>query len=399
MSHNKVFSINPEKYEISTRTKTLYSVCIFIGLLTFIAGLMRNPERLWTSYLTSFFFVSGISVTTLFFIALQFVTNAGWSVNIRRFMEAMTGFFPWILVGSLVYFMGVELIYPWLNGDVLANSALIRSKTGYLNFSFFAIRIVVFVLGWLVFRKYIVGNSIKQDTDGDWKHSRRNGLISIAFLVFYSLSFSIFSVDMLMSLQPTWYSTIYGVYCFVGSLQAALAFMIITLIWAIRKGLFNGLVTGEHIHDLAKYLKGFTVFWAYIAFSQFMLIWYANIPEETEFYLERAHNGWMMVSLFLLVFKFIVPFVALLPKAAKRSYGHLIAVSVLVIITQYVDIYWLVYPNFNGNIPQFSGWEIGILLGFGGLFLMTFHQFLAKNNLVPLKDPRVQESCNHQVIY
>lgn len=399
MAHGKVFSINPGKYKISTRAKTLYSVFIFVGLLTFVMGLIQNPERLWTSYLTSFFFVFGVSMAALFFVALQFVTNAGWSVNIRRFMEGMTCFIPWAFAGAVVFFFGAEYIYPWLDQSVLDGSALIRSKTKYLNFPFFIIRTVAFFVGWMLFKKVIVGHSVKQDEDGSLEHSRKNGLVSIGFILFFALSYSLFSVDFVMSIQPKWYSTIYGVYCFIGSLQAALAFMIITLIWTMRKGLFNGLVTVEHLHDLAKYLKGFTVFWAYIAFSQFMLIWYANIPEETEFYLERAHNGWMAVSMFLLIFKFIVPFVALLPRGAKRNQNHLLAVSALVIVTQYVDIYWQIYPNFNDNVPMFSGWELGMLLGFVGLFLMSFHKFLAKNNLVPVKDPRIQESCNHHVTY
>lgn len=399
MAHGKVFTIDPKKYEISTRTKTIYCVCIFIGILTFAAGLIKDPQRMWTAYLSSYFFVFGISMAALFFTALQHVTNAGWSVNIRRFMEAMTQFIPWAAVGVLVFLFGAKMIYPWLDPEVLASSSLIRSKVSYLNLPFFIVRIVAFFLGWLIFKKLIVSNSVKQDKDGSWEYSRKNGLISIGFLLFFSLSFSLFSVDLLMSIQPKWFSTIYGVYMFSGSLQAALAFMIIALIWMIKKGTCKDLVTTEHIHDLAKYLKGFTVFWAYIAFSQFLLIWYANIPEETEFYLERSHNGWMLISLFLLVFKFIIPFVALLPRAAKRQYNHLIAVCVLVIITQYVDVYWQIYPNFNENIPRFSFWEIGLLLGFCGLFLMSFHKFLAGHNLIPLKDPRVQESCNHEVIY
>lgn len=155
----------------------------------------------------------------------------------------------------------------------------------------------------------------------------------------------------------------------------------------------------EHQHDVGKFMKGFTIFWAYIAFSQFMLIWYANIPEETEFYLMRSHSGWLAISLALLVFRFIVPFLALLPREAKRNDANLVAVSILVLVMQYVDIYWQVYPNFNEGTPTFGFMEIAVFLGFAGLFMNSVIRFMTKNSLVALKDPRLHEALNHHVTY
>ena len=171
------------------------------------------------------------------------------------------------------------------------------------------------------------------------------------------------------------------------------------VVWLKNSKWISGYVTVEHQHDVGKFLKGFTVFWAYIAFSQFMLIWYANIPEETEFYIMRSLNGWMSVSFALLIFRFIVPFMTLLPRGAKRSDSILVSVSVLVLVMQYVDIYWLVYPNFFEGILQFGFWEIGIFLGFMGLFLMTMMRFFTKNNMVAINDPRLHEALNHHVTF
>jgi hypothetical protein len=223
--------------------------------------------------------------------------------------------------------------------------------------------------------------------------------ISVAFLIFFALSFSIFSVDLLMTLLPTWFSTIYGIYTFSGMAQSSFAFLILLLIFFKRTGFVGGYYTIEHIHDAAKFLKGFTVFWAYIAFSQYLLIWYANIPDETEFFLMRMQNGWMEMSFLLLIFKFIVPFLALLPRGYKRNENHLIAVSLLVLVMQYFDIHWQVYPNFNENQFVFGLYEIGLLVGFLGLFLMALMRFYSTYSLVPLKDPRLHESLHHHVTY
>lgn len=166
-----------------------------------------------------------------------------------------------------------------------------------------------------------------------------------------------------------------------------------------RQGLVTGYYTDDHLHDVAKFMKGFTVFWAYIAFSQFMLIWYANIPEETEFFLMRAEGGWMAISFGLLFFKFIIPFLALLPRWAKRNENWLILVCALLLVMQYLDIYWLVYPNFYEGHVTFGFYEVALLLLFAGIFLVTMMRFFQKNSLVALKDPRLHEAIHHHVTY
>lgn len=396
--HNHV-NLHVSKFEAPAKLKTLSFALIAIGILTFVIGLMKNQDRLWTSYLVAFFYFSCMAVSGLFWIAINNVAKAGWSVSIRRYAEATTSFIPAILVGGLILLLGFKHLYPWANPEVIAESPVIAAKTGYLNMGGFVIRLFIFAVGCMIFRQVIVGNSLKQDKTGDESLTTKSVAPSVGFIVFYALMFSLFCVDLLMSLLPTWYSTIFGIYGFSGMFQAGMAFLAIVIILMKRAGLVKGYVTEEHQHDVVKYLKGFSIFWAYIAFSQFMLIWYANIPEETEYYIARAQGGWMSISMALLIFRFVVPFLALLPRGAKRNDTNVLAISVLVLVMQYVDIYWMVYPNFFDGHVTFGFWEIGVFAGFAGAFLLTIMSFWSKHSLVPVKDPRMHEALNHHVAY
>lgn len=397
---NHKHEIEVRKFELSKNLQLLIYGFLGIGIATIILALItKQQERLWTSYLVSFFYFSCLALGGLFFAAINHLTKAGWSVSVRRLSEAMTAFMPVILVGGLAMLAGFKYLFPWLNTEVVANNPLIQAKTAYLNTGFFIVRLVMFCAGWFFFRYMIVGNSLKQDQSGDEQLTHSNVGYSIGFLLFFAISFSLFCVDLLMSLMPTWYSTIFGVYCFSGLFQSSLAVMAILIIYLRRSGFVKGYLTHEHQHDVVKFMKGFTVFWAYIAFSQFMLIWYANIPEETEYYIMRSQNGWLGISILLLIFRFIVPFLALLPRGLKRNDSHVILVSSLILIMQFVDIYWMVYPNFNEGHLVFGFWEIGIFIGFAGLFMMMLFNFFKNNSLVPLKDPRIHECVNHHVTY
>ena len=387
------------KFEPSQKLKTLAMAFTAIGFVAFAVGLLKNQDRIWPAYLTAFFYVSCLGVGGLFWSAINHIAKAGWSTSTRRLAEGFTAFIPWVIAGSMLLLVGAKHLYPWTDAAYIQNSYLVAAKTAYLNIPFMAVRLLLFGCGMFIFAKCIIGNSIKQDTDGRDEHTLKNVGLSIGFALFFAISFSLFSVDLLMSLLPTWYSTIFGVYCFAGMFQSSMALFILVMIYMRRNHFIEGYYTIDHIHDVAKYLKGFTVFWAYIAFSQFMLIWYANIPEETEFYILRSMNGWMAVSVGLLVFKFIVPFLALLPRWAKRTESHLIMICTLVLVMQYIDIYWLVYPNFNDNHPVFGFYEIGMLLGFVGLFMLMVMRFYSKNSLVALRDPRLHEALHHHVTY
>jgi hypothetical protein len=388
----------PGTYTASKGVKTAYSVLMFLGVILFGLALMKDAHRAWHSFLTSYFYFISLGLGGLFFAAIQHVTKAGWSVNIRRIMEAMAAYLPYGVAATIVLLIGSRYLYIWLDPEIVANDDLLTGKSAYLNMTFFVIRLVVFGGAWLIFNKLIVGHSVAQDKDGDENHTLKNVGLSIAFILIFALSYSLFSVDTLMSLQPHWYSTIWGVYCFAGLFQSSLAVMVLLALHLQRQGIVRGRITEEHVHDLAKFLKAFTVFYAYIGFSQFLLIWYANLPEETIFYLARSSGGWMAATLSLLVFKFAVPFLLLLPRAAKRSPAHLTLVCILVLFMQYIDIHWMVYPNLTDH--WILSWqEVGTFMMFGGIFLWSVTSFLTKNAVVPLKDPRIDESMHHHVTY
>ncbi len=389
----------PGKFVPNSTIKTLYSVAILFGVLTFGAGLMRDPQRIWFSFLVSFFYFLCLGLGGLFFASLQHVSNAGWSVNIRRISESLTAFLPVAAVAAIVLLIGSKHLYVWLDPKEMAHDAVLMAKHAYLNCEFFVARTVIFIGLWLLFSKLMIGNSIKQDANGDEKFTVKNAALSVAFILIFALSFSLFSVDTIMSLEPHWYSTIFGIYCFSGLFQSSLALITIITVYLVNQGLLRGLVNDNHLHDLGKFMKAFTVFYAYIAFSQFMLIWYANLPEETIFYLNRANGGWLIISWAILIFKFIVPFLLLLPKWAKRNHSQLVLVAIIILIMQYVDVYWMVYPNLDSNSVQFGWQEVGIFLGFMGVFMLVVTRFLAKNNLVPIRDPRIEESIHHEVTY
>jgi len=391
---------DPGKFVVSNRLKTVCAIFILLGFLAFVVALINDKQRAWQAFTVAFFYFMTISLGGLFFTALQHVTKAGWSVNVRRYSEALTSFLPYGFGLAVLMFLfgGVEL-YDWFSADKVAADHLLSHKAAYLNKTFFAVRLVLFFGLWIWFAKWMNGLSLKQDENGDENITHKLVGVGVACVLVFALSYSLFSIDILMSLDAHWYSTIFGIYCFAGLFQSTMATMILLILYSKKKGLLNGFVDENHLHDLGKFLFGFTVFWAYIAYSQYMLIWYANLPEETIFFLPRSQGGWVWVSVSLLLFKFIVPFIALLPRWAKRTPSYLGACAVLILVMQYVDIYWLVYPNFNYDEPMFSYYEVFIFLGFAGMFLLGVTKFLSSHPLVPTKDPRKHESLNHHVVY
>jgi hypothetical protein len=384
---------------VSTKAKSICLALVLLGVAAFGFLISKDKDRAWHAYLTAYFYFFLIGIGGLFFTSVQHVTRAGWSVNVRRFCESFTSFLPVAFIGALVLLAGGHSLYEWMDKAKVASDHLLAHKQGYLNTPFFVIRLVLFFALWILFTKKLVGDSLKQDKSGEDAISERQVGWSIGFLLTFAISFSLFSVDLLMSLQPQWFSTIFGVYCFAGLFQSTMATMILLILYCRKKGLLKGYVDENHLHDLGKFMFAFTVFWAYIAYSQYMLIWYANLPEETIFYLPRITGNWTYVSAALLLFKFVVPFLALLSRRAKRNPAYLGSVCVLILVMQYVDLYWLVYPNYNAEAPVFGLPEVLIWAGFGGGFLFLVLRFLSQHSLVPAKDPRAHESLHHHVVY
>ncbi|NDD92042.1 molybdopterin oxidoreductase, partial [bacterium] len=222
----------------------------------------------------------------------------------------------------------------------------------------------------------------------------RNRTWGPLFLILFAISFTFTSFDLLMSLDPYWFSTMFGVYCFAGLFYSTLALLAIVTIAMKRRGMLDGILNENHLHDLGKFMLAFTVFWAYIGFSQYMLIWYANMPEETGYFLNRLKPGWIGISTFFMFAKFFVPFLILLPRASKRSEKVLWNVAWFMLVAQWIDVLWLVQPEFYEG-PKVTWVELGCLVGFVGLFGLSVTRFLTKNSVVAIGDPRLPESVHH----
>ncbi len=367
------------------------------GVTLFASLFLTDPRRAAFAYLVPFVYFLFISLGALFFLSIQYASSAGWSVNIRRLIESLTPYliFASILLVPLIYYG--PYLFEWFHKDHVLQDPILKGKAAYLNIPFFLIRLAVFFGGWLFFAHQFVRLSSLQDRDGDVRWTQKLVRYSIAFLFFFVISFSFLSVDLLMSLDAHWFSTIFGVYTFAGAFQSVLAVLILMTVYFIPRS--GGRVSSDHLHDLGKFLMGMTLFWAYIAFSQYMLIWYANLPEETTFYIPRSKEPWMWVSLSLVVFKFAVPFVCLLPRWVKRHYKAVSVICILILIMQYVDVYWLVYPSYSEEKLYWGLLDMGFFIGFLGVFVYSIVRFFGKYSALPEKDPRGHESDAHHVTY
>ncbi len=375
-------------------------VFIFIGIVAVASMLvLANPERLWHAYLLAYIYFVLLALGGVFFISIHHATGAGWSVVQRRLAESVTSFLPWAALLTLPLIYGAFYLYDWLDPKAVAEDPLLAHKAPYLNLPFFLIRLTVFFGGWIFFAKRLVGFSLRQDKDGSEVWSKKSVKYSIGFLLFFCFSLSFFSVDFLMSLDAHWFSTIFGVYVFAGLFQSIFALLILLSIYFMSQDSYKKWIRADHLHDLAKFLLAASVFWAYIAFSQYMLIWYANLPEETTFFLPRSKGMWAVVSCSLIVFKFIVPFLVLLPRWTKRHVKVLVFVASLILFMQLVDLYWLIYPHWDSGRPWFGWLEVALVLGFAGVFIRSVMMFLHKHPVVPQKDPRINESLTHKVTY
>jgi hypothetical protein len=366
-----------------------------LALLTsFALGFTRDDggARLASAYFVNLIYFLSLSLGALFFVILHHLVRAGWSVVVRRFAEAIAANLWLLAILFIPILLWMDQIYPWANAEAAAGDHLIEQKRAWLNGTFFLIRCVVYFGIWIVLSQYLKRRSCQQDVSGDPMQSVRMERSSGPAMVLYALTVTFASFDLVMSLDPHWYSTIFGVYVFSGSVLAFLALLSILAMLMQRSGRLTGAITVEHYHDMGKLIFAFTVFWAYIAFSQYMLIWYANIPEETQWFLRRQTGEWTQISLLLLLGHFIVPFVVLLPRFVKRSKPLLAAAAAWVLLMHWLDLYWLITPRAGLDRLQLGILEATCFLGIGGLYLAAATHCLRNRSLLPEKDPRLTES-------
>ena len=352
----------------------------------------RGAEQLYFSWLTSYLYFLSIALGGLFFVLVLHVTKAGWGVVVRRIAENIMSTLPLFALLFVPVWLGMHELFHWTHADVVANDTVLQSKLWFLTESRFLVRAAVYFVLWSLLAWWYASQSQKQDTTGSHDITRRLQFWSGPAILVFAVTMTLAAFDWVMSLDPHWYSTMFGVYFFAGSLVGVFAFMVVVMVALNASGLLRNIVTLEHFHDMGKLLFAFTVFWAYIAFSQYFLIWYANIPEETVWFLRRQEGSWMAMSMLLVVGHFLVPFFFLMSRHIKRRPALLLIGAVWMLLMHFVDIYWCVMPVLSHRGVHLSVLDFTTFLGIGGLFVSVFSWLLARRALIPVKDPRLPES-------
>jgi hypothetical protein len=351
-----------------------------------------NPRQLYFSWLVAFLFFLSLGVGSLFFVLVHFAMQGGWGTLLRRAAENAMATLP-LFVGLFVpVLLGMHELYPWSHELPPGQDALIEWKRPYLNEPFFLLRTAMYFACWSAIALWYFGQSRRQDRTGELAISLRLRRWSGPAIVVVALTETFAAFDWIMSLEPHWYSTIFGVYFFSGSLVAVFSFLVLAAFALRRAGLMRGLITVEHFHDLGKLLFGFTCFWAYIAFSQFLLIWYGNLPEETVWYQPRLAGSWKAVSVLLAAGHFAVPFLFLMSRSFKRRSGLLALGAGWMLLMHLLDLHWLVMPALHEEGFRPALLDLTTLIAIGGVFVAAVGFLMRRHALVPVRDPRLPES-------
>jgi hypothetical protein len=373
-----------------------------IALAACASGAFVSPDALLRGYLFGYVFFTGLSLGCLAIVMLHHSTGGAWGIPIRRMLESGTRTLPLIAVLFLPVALGVRRLYAWARPEEVAKDAALQAKEAYLNVPFFLARAAFYFAVWIAIAYFLNRWSLEQDHQPSPKLTRKLQLLSAGGLVAYGLTMTFASIDWVMSLEPRWFSTMYGVLYIAGQALNALAFVTAALVLVSRQAPFSGYVRSSHFHDLGKLLLAFVMFWAYVAFSQYLIIWAGNLPEEIPWYLRRLSGGWGWIGVALIALHFVLPFLLLLPETANRNPRILASVAALVVLMRFVDVYWLVRPVFTqaGASPRTAHFQIHWLdlaapIAIGGVWLAVFLWQLEERPLLPVNDPEFEQAMAH----
>jgi hypothetical protein len=399
-AHNQHGALDNFHLDIGLHTK-VRNVILFLLLVSaaaMAAGYFLDPKQFFHSYLAGFAWSTRILLGALFFLMAMYLTGAAWSVTVRRFSETMAATIPFGLILFVPLALGVHELYEWSHADVVANDKILQGKAMWLNERMFWIKGAVMFAIWSFFGLGIYRNSTAQDTDKDIRHMHNSSKYSAPglLLVFLATSFAMF--DWIMSLNPHWYSTIYGIYMYAGGGLASMCTLVLISLGFRNAGVLKNSITEEHYHDLGKWIFAVTVFWTYTAFSQYMLYWYANIPEETIFFKERFTGSWKLVSQFLVFGHFLFPMFFLITRKTKRNLATLAFMACWMLAMDYLDIHWNVMPNFHkaGFSPHWM--DLAAPVACASFYAFFFWNRLKNHAIVPVGDARLYQCLAHHNI-
>ncbi len=356
--------------------------------------LHQLQNRPWAALYVAAFFFMMIALGTLAFYAIQRAAQAGWSPLLFRVMEGITAY---LVPGGIIVFvilvcsvLHMNHLFVWMDSEVVAHDRLLQGKSGYLNGTFFLVRAAFFLGGWILYREFSRKFSLAQDNATDDSNFKKNFRISAGFLVFYLVTESMMSWDWIMSVDPHWFSTLFGWYVFASMFVSGITVIAIVTIYLKSKGYLEQ-VNNSHIHDLAKFMFGISIFWTYLWFSQFMLIWYSNIPEEVTYFVTRIED-YKLPFFGMVVMNFVFPFLILMNSDFKRVNWFVIMAGIVILVGHYIDIFNMIMPATVGDQWFIGIPEIGAVLFFAGLFIFWVFRALSKAPLQPKRNPFIEES-------
>ncbi|MCL3781749.1 quinol:cytochrome C oxidoreductase [Prolixibacteraceae bacterium JC049] len=382
-----------QKFIFPAKLKMASWALIAIGVISFVIGFMSDAKTTWANYLLNNFYFVSLSVGALFFLCIQYITNAGWSAAFKRVPQAMGTYLPFAFLFFLLLYFGLHSIYHWTHEGIAETDKIIAWKAPYLNIPFFMARVVVFFVIWILLSRWMRKLSIKEDMQGGLAFFKKSGWVARVFIFAIALTFPFFVVDMIMSIDTHWFSTLFALKNFVAAFLHGSSIIILIVLLLSKTGYFPFL-NKSHLHDFSRYLFMLCIVWGYFWFAQFMLIWYGNLPEETVYYVARWKEEWQPLFFIDLILNWFVPFIVLMPRVTSRSFSTIIGVIIVLIVGQYVDLHLQIMPGAVHH-NHFSLINVGMFLGFVGLFTLVVLTALSKYNLYPKNHPYIEESTEH----
>jgi hypothetical protein len=363
-----------------------------VGVVASAFGAWRSPVQFYRSYLVAYLFWLGLALGSLAILMINHITGGAWGAVIRRLLESAARTMPLLALLFLPIALGVHELYEWARPEAVAHDPMLQHKSLYLNVPFFLGRAVLYFVAWSALAFYLARWSLAQDGARDDRPANWLEQLSRGGLLLLGLTATFASVDWMMSLEPHWFSTIYGFLFMGGAVLGALAFAISMAAAVADRPPLSEVITPSTMQDLGKLLFAFVMLWAYFSLSQFLIIWAADLPEEIPWYLRRLNGGWRLLILSIIAVQFVLPFVLLLSRRVKRSTTALAVVATVVLLARFADLYWLVVPAFDATAPRIHPLDITTLLGVGGLWLAVFVRQLEGRPLLPLGDPSLPET-------
>ena len=391
-----------DQLKISITFRIIILILIGIGALTFLFGILSDSVRTWANYLIVNYYFLSLSLGAAFFLAIQSISQSGWSAAFKRVPEAMMAYIPFAAFFFLFLYFGVHDLYSWSHGEIVANDPLLQHKSVYLNVPFFFLRLMIFFALWIVFTSIIRKISKREDTLNPADQGavltlfNKSELFSKIFIFIFAVTFSLSAFDWIMSLEVHWFSAIFALKNMVAAFLHGTSILTLIIFILYKRGYFSFL-NEYHLHDFARYIFMLSIVWGYFWFAQFMIIWYGNIPEETVYYYIRWNEGWKVLFFLEIGLNWGIPFLLLLPVKTSRNLTVISMVIFFLIIGQYLDLFMQIIPG-TTRMLKFGWIEAGLFLGYAGLFALVVVTTLSKTKIIPSNHPYLEESLNHKFV-